>query len=210
MERKKFDFKILIIIILLFVLIGIVVMYFSSDSNDYNMSQTQTDSIKSNSTTSETTISSKGEIYSALSEKKEFHATYYSEEIYVTENEFVKEGENILKYTNGEYLQAPYDCVIKTTNVPNEDEQCTNEHYIEIEATNQLAMNISIDESNINNVYLGQEATIKVTALENKEYKGNITNISSTATNGNFEVTVEFINDGKINLGMTGTCSIVL
>ena len=170
----------------------------------------QTDNIKSNNSSSETTISSKGEIYSALSEKKELHATYYFEKIYVTENEFVEEGENILKYANGEYLQAPYDCVIKTINVPNEDGQCTNEHYVEIEATNQLKMTVNVDESYINNVYLGQDATIKVIALENKEYKGNITDISSTATNGNFEVTVEFINDGEINLGMTGTCSIVV
>jgi len=37
---------------------------------------------------------------------------------------------------------------------------------------------------------------------------GNITNISSTANNGKFTVTVEFENDGDIMLGMTADVTI--
>ena len=37
------------------------------------------------------------EIKSALNENLSLHATYYFKEIYVTENQLVKEGENILQ-----------------------------------------------------------------------------------------------------------------
>ena len=36
----------------------------------------------------------------------------------VEEDDTVKKGENILKYSNGTYLVAPYDCVITEINIP--------------------------------------------------------------------------------------------
>ena len=74
---------------------------------------------------------------SALSENLELHTTYLSE-VYVEEKQFVKEGENILKYTNGEYLTAPYDCYILELNLPEIEGQCLNNHYIQIESKNML------------------------------------------------------------------------
>ena len=64
----------------------------------------------------------------------------------VEEVDTVKKGENILKYTNGTYLVAPYDSVI--------------------------------------------------------------TEMSNTASNGKFTVTVEFDNDGDVMLGMTAGINI--
>lgn len=59
-----------------------------------------------------TTLSSNSEVKSALTENIELHTTYYLSEVYVEENQFVEKGGNILKYTNGTYLTAPYDCYI--------------------------------------------------------------------------------------------------
>ncbi len=215
MAKKKIDIKIIIIIILIIIL-TILVYTFSKNSTytSINISdETRSeDTISSNdsSTTNSTTISTTGEILSALTENVEVHATYYLEEVLVSENDYVEEGEYILEYSNGEYLQAPYNCVITSINLPNSGEECNNSHYIQIESTNQLSMSITVDETQVDQISIGDEATIKVSALENKEYTGYVTKISSTATNGKFTVTVEFTNDGEISLGMTGTCSIVI
>lgn len=143
-----------------------------------------------------------------MSENIELHATYYLEESYAQTNQTIKAGENILKYTNGTYLTAPYDCVVTEINIPNEEEKCTNEHYIEISSVNSLQVQFKVDETKIESIELGKEATIKVEAYEDKTLQGYVTNISSTASNGKFTVTVEFENDGEILLGMTANVTI--
>ena len=215
--KKKIDKKIIVIIILLIILIGIVVAYVSDDSST-NLSKTNTndrwnqitesteDTIANNTTT---TISSTGEISSALEENIELHATYYFEEIYVEQNEYVEQGEKIVEYTNGTYLLAPYDCVVTEINVPEAEEKCTNQHYITVKATNMLQISLRIDETQIDKIQIGQEASLYVSTL-NKTYTGYITNISSTASNGRFTAVCEFENDGNIKIGMTGKCSITV
>jgi hypothetical protein len=164
---------------------------------------------KANKQSKKTTLSSSAEIESALTEKVELHATYYLEEVYVEKNDFVSEGENILKYTNGTYLVAPYDCYIISLNVPDIEGQALNNHYIQISSINSLMVTMNIDETNLEKITTGQEATITVTSLD-KTYTGNITHISSIGTNGKFEIEIEFENDGDIKLGMTGTVSITI
>jgi hypothetical protein len=158
---------------------------------------------------STTTLKTSAEVKSALTENVELHATYYLEEVYVEENEFVAQGENILKYTNGQYLVAPYDCYIIKLNLPDIEGKALNSHYVEISSSNSLMVTMKVDETNIDKVSIGQEATIEVTAL-NKTYSGNITHIASTGSNGKFEIEIEFENDGNAKIGMSGTVSITI
>lgn len=213
--KKKIDFRIPIIFILTIILIIMCCIYFKDDSTtskfdnlEINIDETQTD-IQSITTTAITsTISSIVEVESALTEDIELHATYYLEESYVEENQLVKAGENILKYTNGKYLTAPYDCIITKINIPDEEEKCTNSHYVEIVSYNALEVQFKVDETKISNITLGQSATIEIEAYEDKTINGTVTNISSTASNGKFTVTVEFENDGEIMIGMTANVTI--
>ena len=46
--------------------------------------------------------------------------------------------------------------------------------------------------------YIGKIVKIKVLALNDREVEGIVTDITSTATNGRFTVTIEFDNDGDI------------
>ncbi len=156
-----------------------------------------------------TTLKTNAEIKSALSENVELHATYYLEEVYVEENQLVKAGENILKYTNGTYLVAPYDCYITELNLPDLNGKILNSHYVGISSSNSLMVTMSIDETNIEKVSVGLEATIEVTSL-GKTYKGNVTHIASTGSNGKFEVEIEFENDGDVKIGMTSSVSITI
>lgn len=216
--KKKIDKKIIVIIILLIILIGIIVAYVSDDSStdltqmseEFGQITQKTESTQTkNNTNKTTTISSTGEISSALEDNIELHATYYFEKIYVEQNEYIEQGEKIVEYTNGTYLLAPYDCVVTEINVPEEEGKCTNQHYITVKSTNMLKMSLRIDETQINDVQIGQEASLYVSTL-NKTYTGYITNISSTASNGRFTVVCEFENDGNIKIGMTGKCTITV
>jgi HlyD family secretion protein len=206
---KKINFRIPIIIILTIVLIVLCHFYFKDSSNNMFNNSSDFQNEKSNGSSKQTTvITTTTEVASALTENIELHATYYLDEIYVEENQLVKKGEKILKYTNGKYLTAPYDCVIIKIKTPDTSGQCTNDHYIQISSNNILQVQFKIDETKVSKISLGDSATIKISALDDKEYDGVITSISNTASNGKFTVVVEFDNDEEVKLGMTATVTI--
>ena len=136
--------------------------------------------------------------------------TYYFSELLVEENTYVKEGTKLLKYTNGTYLEAPYDLVITNHSLPEVEEMCTDLHYLEVQTTETLASNIEMNESDMQYITLGQEVEVVVNAFPETIYKGYITQISETATNAKFTATVTLINDGTIKLGMSGYCTMNL
>lgn len=207
------DKKVIIIIVLTIALVGIIAIYIlNGNSNTSILEQSSDGSWNQKTDTTEATtvtISKTGEITATLEENLGLHATYFFEQICVEENEYVAEGEKIVEYTNGTYLLAPYDCIVTEINVPEEEEKCTNEHYVTVKAVNKISMSLSVNETQINSVSIGQEASLYVTTL-GKTYAGYVTNISSTANNGNFTVVAEFENDGDLKIGMTGKCSITV
>ena len=213
--KSKINFKILIIVLILIIAIVIGSVIFFNNKNKNNdknfdvgrMNNMPKDS-KMNQTETKATITGTGEVSSALIENLELHATYYLEESYVQANQLVKAGENILKYTNGKYLVAPYDCVITEISIPETGKKCTNEHYVKIASNNSLSVQFKVDESKINSVSLGQSVSVSISAFEDKSLEAVVTNISSTASNGKFTITVEFDNDGEVMLGMTANVTI--
>ena len=62
--------------------------------------------------------------------------------------------------------------------------------------------------SKINSATLRQSASVSISSFEDKTLEGVVTNISSTASNGKFNITVEFDNDGDVMLGMTADINI--
>lgn len=212
-SRKKFKILIIVIILIIAIVIGCVIFLNNKNkNNDKNFDVSRMNDMpkdsKMNQTETKASITGTSEVSSALTENLELHATYYLEESYVQTNQLVKSGENILKYTNGTYLVAPYDCVITEINIPETSEKCTNEHYVKIASNNSLSVQFKVDESKINSVSLGQSASVSISAFEDKTLEGVVTNISSTASNGKFTVTVEFDNDGDVMLGMTADINI--
>ena len=225
MGRKKkirMEYKIIIVLILIFIFLvyayvkkqnGEEVFNFIFSSEEETSSDTTISEVEAEIKTISNTISSSGEVESAVTEKLSLHTTYYFSEIYVEENQYVAEGENILLYSNGTYMTAPYDLVITSINVPEESEQCTNNHYIEVSSTETLTISTTVDEDDINVVSVGQEVEITIPAID-KTYTGYITSIGETATyssNGStFNATITFVNDGDVKIGMTAEYEIVL
>ena len=160
------------------------------------------------------TLTGSGEVSAKTTEKLELTTLYYFKAMCVEDDDTVKAGENILEYTNGKYLTAPYDLVVVSHSVPEAEKKCTSSNYIEVSALNTLVTTISINENEINNVKVGQEAEITLTADEKKTYTGKVTKVDSigtyAASGTTFSATVEFENDGNVKLGMSLSCTITL
>lgn len=156
---------------------------------------------------------STGEIKSALEEKKTPHAQYVLEKINVQQGQEVKEGSAILTYTNGQIMEAPYDCVVLEWDLPDLKQKITNDHYVKIAGSHVLMMELSVSENKILEVKKGNPATIKVNAT-GKKYKGVVSYISDIGEysdgDSSFTVRVNFDNDGDLKLGMNGKASITL
>jgi HlyD family secretion protein len=213
--KKKKSKLVWIILALFIVLVGIIYLYLKQGTQvQANATGTTTKEVEVSTQTITKTLTSSGEISTALTETLELNTYRYFKEIYVEQNDAIKRGEPILKYTNGTYLYAPYNCVVTGINIPESGEICRSSNGITVKSTEELIMTLNIDESEIKEVAVGQEVTINVSALEDKTYTGTIQKINqigSYASNGSsFSATVKFNNDDNIKLGMSASCEVVL
>jgi len=160
------------------------------------------------------TLTGSGQISSKTTEEIELSTSKYFEALCVEEDDTVNEGENLIKYTDGTYLTAPYNCVVISYSVPDTEEKCMSSNYIKLSNLNDLTTSISINENEINNVAVDQEVEITLTADTSKTYTGKVTKIDSVGTYASsgttFTALVEFENDGDIKLGMSVSCTIIL
>lgn len=160
------------------------------------------------------TLTSSGFVATKETTKLELDTSKYFEAMCVEEGDTVSKGENILKYTDGTYLTAPYDLVISSVNVPSTKSKCTSSNYIELSNLTTLQTTISVSESQIGSIAKGQDVEITLTADEEKTYTGKVTKIDEignySASGTTFSVVIEFENDGNIKLGMSLSCTIIL
>ena len=208
------------ILLSMFILILVITSFFLGRQNGINSSANSTNTITTitevtvGTQTIQKTLTSSGQINAAETEKLELNTSKYFKTMCVEDDDTVKKGENILKYSNGKYLTAERDCVVVSYSVPETGEICTESNYIEVQYTDVLNLNISINESEIQSVKEGQEVEITLTANEEKDYTGEISKIDSIASyassGSTFSAIVEFKNDGNIKIGMTASCTIIL
>lgn len=210
--KKKNKVLIILAIVLILIIVLIFTLVFKFKEKD-NISVTEKVVEVSNQTII-STLTASGEVEAANIEKISLNTSYYYLTMCVEKEELVKKGENILKYTNGKYLVAPYDCVIMGINVPEVKDICTSSNYVYIASTDELNMNINISEEDIKKVSTNQEVEIVANYDETKIYKGKIIKINDigTASSGgtNFAAIASIENDGYLKLGMSATCTITL
>lgn len=163
--------------------------------------------------TIENSIQSDGQIVSALEEDLLPHTSYYLDEIKVEQGDALKEGDVILTYTNGYTMEAPYDCVVESWELPNAEEQLTSDHYVTIAGEDVMMMELSVGEDEVSKLELGEAATVTVDAT-GKSYDSEVSYISQAGTYSNgsstFTVRVSFDNDGSVKLGMSASADIPL
>lgn len=214
-KLKKKVFTILIIIVILGIAFFIGMQFgISSANNEEGTTTTTISEVEVETQTIQKKLTSSGQISSASSEKLSLSTSKYFQNMCVETDDIVAEGENILEYTDGTYLKAEYNCIVTDYNLPETESICTSENYIEVENLDDLVMTLSINESEINSVEVGQEVNITLTADDSKTYSGQISKIDSIGTysssGSTFTATVSFQNDGDIKIGMTASCEVIL
>ena len=200
----------IIYLILIIISVSVSIIFAVNGSKPDNSGVAQEKQAEVENRTIAKELTNSMEVTSGLIEKVELRISYYFKELLVEENTYIPEGENILKYTNGTYLKAPYNCILTSSSLPQESEICDGSHYVELQATDTICTNISVSEADTEYLTLGKKVELTVNALENKKYEGYITDIGQTATNSKFNVTVTFVNDGNVKLGMSGSSTIIL
>lgn len=199
------------------VILVIGMFVFKSSTNEATTDSGTSSQIVEVAVTSKTiqnTLTSSGEIVSASTEKLSLSTSKYFSVMCIEEDDTVLKGENILKYTNGTYLTAPYDCVVTSYEVPETGKNCSSSHYVEIQTLETMQMTLNVDESESNRVKVGQSVSIVLAADETKEYEGSITKmnaIGNYSTSGStFTATIQFTNDQTAKIGMSASCTVVL
>lgn len=219
MKNKKSKKILYIAIIIIVFSLGIFVGKFSGAQNkmmDFESTEKTSNTVTKEvgTQTIENTLTSAGEIASSDTEKLELSTSKYFETMCVEAGDIVQAGGNILEYTNGTYLTADYTCLIGNYSVPETGNICADSNYVEVQNIESMTMNLSISESDINKVAVGQEVDIEISALGDNEYTGTIKSVSGigsySASGTTFSAVVEFANDGNVKVGMSASCSIIL
>ena len=210
---KRFKkYIVLIIIVLVLCLISFYVGKRVGLNTDTTSSNTTIEDVKVSKQSIKKTLTSSGQIEASSTEKLSLNTSYYYSTILVEEDDVVKKGEKIIKYTNGKYLVAPYDLVIKSTSLPSKGKKATSSNYVEVSNIETVVVNISINESEIPNISTGDEVEIVLTSDSSKKYTGKISKISSVGTysssGSTFAAIVSLKNDGNIKVGMSVSCTI--
>lgn len=160
------------------------------------------------------TLTSSGNVSAKTTEKLTLSVYKYFKAMCVEVDDTVKMGDNILEYSDGTFLTAPYDCVVLNINVPDTGNICTTSHYVELSNLNTLQINVSINENEIANIEKGKSVDIVLNSNTTKAYQGTITKIDSigsyTSSGTTFTATIEFENDGNVKLGMSVSCTIII
>ena len=134
------------IIILIFVLCG-VSFYVGKRiglNTDTSSSSTNIEDVKVSKQTIKKTLTSSGEIEASSTEKIKLNTSYKFNSLLVEEDDMIKKGEKIIKYSNGKYLTAPYDLVIVSTSLPDKGKKATSSNYIEVYNVEEVLVKISI------------------------------------------------------------------
>ena len=103
------------------------------------------------------------------------------EEVYVTTNTDVEEGDDIVLLENGVVIEAPYDGKITMINIDEGDSVDTSTNVFNIVDDSSFKIYTSIDESDITKVRVDQEVEINVSALD-KGLTGVVEQIDAQAT----------------------------
>ena len=206
--------KVLFIIVLM-AIVGTITFFIGRQiglNTDTSTTATTIEEVVVGTQTIKKTLTSSGEIKSSSTEKLELSTSYYFETMCVEEDDIVKKGEKILKYTNGKYLTAPYDLVISSYSVPETKSKVKSSNYVEVQNMKDLIINLSINENEISNISLDQDVQISLTADSNKSYTGKISKIASVGSYSGggttFAVEVSLENDGDVKIGMSVSCVI--
>lgn len=199
----------------------------------------ETEDVKVETVDMKQSITAAGEVVTAEEERIYFSTAKYFRAMCVEEGEKVSKGQHLILYSNGTYEDAPADGFVTTINAPSAGSVGTTSTYLIFAYANDLMIDITVPEGEINEVSKGDEAEIVVNSDTSKVFTGKIskkkalstTLMSSDSSSGSsakssqsdssspfgsdssiayYTVSLSFENDGTILPGMSAVCTITI
>lgn len=132
-------------------------------------------------------------------------------QIYVEEEQNVVSGDKLVRLSNGETVKANFDGRVNEIFVAADDSVAMNTSLIQIVDFNNMKVTFRVDEYSISNVYVGQDCTVSVTALD-VSFDSKVTHINrisaSTGSTAYYTVTAELTVTDDVLPGMQVTVTI--
>lgn len=126
--------------------------------------------------------------------------------IYVENGDMVEEGDDLLKTTMGEYIEAEIDGEVVNLDVEVNQQVMSGVKLLDVVDYSAMQIEVKVDEYDLPAVTVGKEATIKISALD-KELTGTVKSISKEGTISNgvtyFDAVIELSYDESIKVGMS-------
>lgn len=159
-------------------------------------------------------VSGSGDVLSAESDILKAASKDTVASVLVSKNQVVTKGQELITFENGsDSIVAPYDGIISNVNVSAGDSVNVAQQLITVFDNKNLYTTISVDETDLPSLKIGQKADIKVNAFPDTKFTGTVKDISQQGTysNGvsNFDVTISFDNINDVKVGMSTEATIV-
>lgn len=159
-------------------------------------------------------VSGSGSVQSSSTDTLKASSRDTIQSVLVSKNQVVTKGQELITFENGsDPIVAPYDGVISDISVASGSSVNASQELITIFDDKNLLTKISVDETDLVNLKVGQKADIKVNAYPDVKFTGVIKDISQQGTysNGvsNFDVTIAFDDIHDIKAGMSIEATIV-
>lgn len=221
-NRKVRKLVTLIVVLIIITVSGALIiphMVNAENSSTKTQSTAQTKTVTVGTQSIKQAVSGSGEIVTGDEETLEADSDKTVDTISAVEGKAVKKGAVLLTYTDETTLTAPFNGVIgKVTTVDSTDSTKQNTDTatdsIVIMSTDYLVTDLSVDETDLGTIKVGQKADITINAYSDKKYTGKVESISETGTyeNGSskFKVVIKLDSTSNVKIGMSAAVEIVV
>ncbi|AKP48655.1 efflux RND transporter periplasmic adaptor subunit [Bacillus smithii] len=194
------------------VVIGIGGWFFAKGKDKPTMAQVQTASVQKGKL--QVKVSGSGTVQPVTSTDVKAASNNEVDEVLVSKGEKVKEGQELVTFTDGSDITAPADGTVTSIGVSDGDRVSKGQVIAHITNYDDLQTTVQIDELDIPKVKVGQTASIKVNAFPDTTYTGKVTAVANEGTVSNgvstFDVTVHMNKPTNVKVGMTTEVSILV
>lgn len=131
--------------------------------------------------------------------------------LYVSEGDEVKDGDRLLRLSNGQTIEAEFDGRVNQLKVEAGEDVSAGDMLVQIADFNHMKVSVRVDEYDISDVYVGQSCRVTTTATE-QTFESSIASIdyiSSSSGSVAYYTAVIYVDvDGGVYPGMQATVTI--
>ena len=189
--------------------------YFTKDDNQTAKAQTTAQTATAEVGDVEVNVSGTGSISAVNSETISATENATIDEVLVSVGDEVEKGDELVTFDGDvDPITAPFDGEITSLNVEEDGTVSMGTEVLGITNYDSLEMVVNVDELDIAKVKVGQEATVAVSALDDKEFTGKVTSVAkeantdSSSSVATYEVTVKITKPKGLLVGMTAEATI--